>query len=105
MLLLSRHYVRFVNEDKDAMLSGMQRTRDEWDSQKSRAMAKQEEYEREQRELRQAENEKWNTDDGVKLGDSMKQARDFLKSQYDSLKGDVEGLLDAVFENMKVSTN
>lgn len=98
-------YVRFVNEDKDAMLSGMQRTRDEWDSQKSRAMAKQEEYEREQRELRKAENEKWNTDDGVKLGDSMKQARDFLKSQYDSLKGDVEGLFDAVFENMKVSTN
>ena len=80
------------------MLSGMQRTHDAWDSQKSRAMAKQE-----QRELRKAEREKWNADSGVKLGDSIKQARDFLKLQYDSYKGDIDGLLNAVFENMKVT--
>lgn len=96
--------MRFVNEDKDAMLSGMQRTRDAWDSQKSRAMAKQEEYELEQRELQKAEREKWNADSGIKLGDSMKQARDFLKLQYDNYKGDIDGLLNAVFENIKVST-
>lgn len=96
-------YVRFVNEDKDAMSSGIQRTQDLWDSQKSRAMAKQEEYEQEQRELRKAENEKWNTDPGEKLGDSMKQARDFLKLQYDNYKGNIDGLLNAVFENMKVT--
>ena len=96
-------YVRFVNEDKDAMLSGMQRTQDEWTSQKSRAMAKQAEYEQEQRELQNAEKEKWNTNSGAKLGDSMKQARDFLKLQYDNYKGDVDGLLNAVFENMKIA--
>ncbi len=94
-------YVRFVNEDKEAMLSGMQRTKDEWDSQKSRAMAKLEEYEQEQRELRRTENEKWNADSGVKLGDFMKQARDLLKLQYDNYKGNIDGLLNAVFENIK----
>ena len=83
------------------MLSGMQRTQDEWDSQKSRAMAKQEEYEQEQRELRRTENEKWNADSGVKLGDFMKQARDLLKLQYDNYKGNIDGLLNAVFENIK----
>lgn len=98
-------YVRFVNEDKDAMLSGMQRTQDMWDSQKSRAMAKQEEYEQEQRELRKAEEEKWNSNSSMMLGDTMKQARDFLKAQYSNFKDDIDGLLNAVFENMKISAN
>ena len=98
-------YVRFVNEDKEAMLSGMQRTRDAWNSQKSRAMAKQEEYEQEHSKLQKAEQEKWNADPDVKLGDSMKQARDFLKLQYGNHKGDIKGLLNSVFENMKVSIN
>lgn len=96
-------YVRFVNEDKDAMLSGMQRTQDEWNSQKSRAMAKQAEYEQEQRELQNAEKEKWNTNSGTELGDSMKQARDFIKLQYENYNGDLDGLLNAVFENMKIA--
>lgn len=96
-------YLRFVNEDKEAMLSGMQRTQDLWDSRKSKAMAKQEEYEQEQRELQKAEKEKWNSNSDIELGDSMKQARDFLKLQYNSHKGNIDGLLNEVFENMKVT--
>ena len=46
----------------------------------------------------------WDVNSDPKLVDIMRKARDFLKTQYDSHKGDIDGLLNAVFENMKVTT-
>ncbi len=97
-------YTRFVNEDRDILSASIQNTRDSMDSQKARAMAKQEEYWDEQHRLNEEDKEKFNHT-SMDLADSMRQARDFLKIQYRNLSGNVENLLEEVFKNMQLSAN
>lgn len=89
-------YMRFVNEDKDAMYAGIQRTQDMWQAAKEKrdTLAAEAQHEARMEKLKEKVE---NNRQSVQFIDLMKQSRNYLKTQYETFENNIAGLLDNVF--------
>ena len=89
-------YMRFVNEDKDAMYMGIQRSQNMWQAARENrdTHIAEEQFKAQMEELREKveSNRK-----PAEFMDLMKQSRNYLKTQYGAFENNIEGLLDNVF--------
>lgn len=92
-------YMRFVNEDKDAMYAGIQKSQDMWQAAKEKrdAHAAEAQYQARMEKLKEKVE---NNRQPVQFSDLMKQSRDYLKTQYGEFANNFARLLDNVFDKL-----
>ena len=92
-------YMRFVNEDRDAMYAGIQRSQDMWQAarEKRDVNAADAQYQARMEKLKEKVE---NNRQPMQFIDLMKQSRDYLKTQYGEFANNFAQLLDNVFDKL-----